>query len=68
MFSEAGTAGKPGILIIAPVIGTTKPAPAAISISLTVILNPVGLPRSLALSESDFCVEFLVECTFSRFH
>lgn len=54
IFSEAGVAGNPGIRIIAPVIGTTNPAPAAISISRTVNVKPVGRPKSLSLSESDF--------------
>ena len=54
--SEAGCAGKPGILIISPVIGIKKPAPEAISISLTVIVKFLGRPRSFGLSDKDFSV------------
>jgi len=36
-----------------PQIATTKPAPAERRSSLTLILKPVGLPRSFGLSESD---------------
>ena len=56
IFSEAGCAGSPGIRIMSPVIGTKNPAPAAISISLTVIVNPFGLPNKAGLSDNDFCV------------
>ena len=43
--------GKPGIRIIFPKIGIKNLAPAAISISLTVILNPSGRPINFSLSE-----------------
>ena len=56
IFSAAGVAGNPGIRIITPVIGTIKPAPAAISISLTVIVKFLGLPSNNGLSDNDFCV------------
>ena len=56
MFSEAGWAGSPGILIISPVIGTKNPAPEAISISLTVIIKSFGLPSNAGLSDNDFRV------------
>ena len=54
--SEIGLAGRPGIVVIFPVIGTKNPAPAENLISLTVILNPVGFPRSLESSEREYCV------------
>ena len=56
MFSEAGWAGKPGMRMISPVIGIKKPAPAAISISLIVIIKSLGLPNNFGLSDSDFWV------------
>ena len=56
IWSDAGSSGRPGIRIISPVMGTTNPAPASISISLTVIRNPVGRPIRSGLSENDFCV------------
>jgi hypothetical protein len=40
MYSEAGIFGSPGMRIILPNIGITKPAPEAISNSLIVIENP----------------------------
>ena len=45
---------NPGIRIISPVIGITKPAPDAISICLTVTIKSLGLPNSLGLSDNDF--------------
>ena len=54
IFSDAGCAGSPGIRIISPVIGTKNPAPAAISISRTVMVNPFGLPNNAGLSDNDF--------------
>ena len=56
MYSDEGISGRPGILIISPVIGMRKPAPEAISISLTVIMKSLGRPRRSGLSERDFCV------------
>ena len=53
--SAAGVSGNPGIRIISPVIGTRKPAPEAISISLTVKTKSRGLPIKSGLSERDFC-------------
>ena len=37
-------------------MGTKKPAPAAISISLTEIIKSFGLPINFGLSDNDFCV------------
>lgn len=54
IFSAAGYSGNPGILIISPVIGITKPAPAAISIYRTVTTKSLGRPNNLGLSERDF--------------
>ena len=51
MCSAAGCAGNPGIRIISPVMGIKKPAPAAISISLMVIIKSLGRPKSLGLSD-----------------
>ena len=42
--------------IMSPVIGIKKPAPAAISISLILIVKFSGLPTKLGSSERDFCV------------
>ena len=53
IFSEDGFAGKPGIVVIFPVIGTRNPAPAENLISRTVILNPSGLPNNSGLSDSE---------------
>ena len=41
---------------VSPVIGMTKPAPAAISIWRTVTTKSFGRPSNLGLSDSDFCV------------
>ncbi len=54
MFIAAGFSGSPGISIISPVIGTRKPAPDEILISLTVTRKFFGLPRSFGLSDNDF--------------
>ena len=56
IFSAAGISGKPGILIILPVIGMINPAPAAISICRTVTTKSFGRPSNFGLSDSDFCV------------
>ena len=56
MPSAMGTSGSPGIRIISPKIGITKPAPAANSKPLTVTSKPVGLPIFFSSSLSDFCV------------
>ena len=68
MFSEAGCAGNPGMRIMSPVIGIKKPAPEAISISLTVIIKSLGLPNNLGLSDSDFWVLAIQTCKCSRFN
>ena len=50
----AGTLGSPGMVMIDPVSATINPAPADTFSSLTVILNPVGAPRSVASSENEY--------------
>ena len=42
--------------MMVPVTGMRKPAPAAISMWLTVSSNPSGLPSSFGLSENEYCV------------
>ena len=54
--SEAGVSGNPGIRMISPVIGTRNPAPAAISISRTVMIKSLGRHSNSGLSDRDFCV------------
>jgi len=44
-FSAAGTLGRPGIVMMSPVIATINPAPLESFISLTVMTNPCGLPK-----------------------
>ena len=56
MPSAAGTSGRPGMRIIAPVMGTTKPAPAATSTSRTVRVKPVGRPSRVSSSDKLFWV------------
>ena len=66
IFSEAGWAGKPGILIILPVIGIKKPAPAAISISRMVMIKSFGRPNKTGLSDKDFWVLAMHTGSFSK--
>ena len=56
MFSAAGTRGRPGIVMMAPVFATTKPAPALTVSSRTVMRKPSGAPRTLASSVNEYCV------------
>ena len=51
--TAAGTFGKPGIVIMAPVNGTMKPAPADNLTSLIVTVNPVGAPKTFGSSVND---------------
>ena len=51
-----GTFGRPGIVMIAPVTTTMKPAPADSLTSLTGTLNPVGAPLSVGFVEKLYCV------------
>ena len=51
MCSEAGTFGRPGMVMISPVFTTMKPAPAETLTSRTVILKPRGAPVRFLLSE-----------------
>ena len=53
MRTAAGTFGKPGMVIMAPVSGTMKLAPADNLTSLIVIVNPVGAPNTFGLSVMD---------------
>src|SRR4051794_15568571 len=50
------TFGNPGISIMLPAIATTKPAPAEREASVILSVHPVGAPRSLGLSENEYCV------------
>ena len=52
--SAAGTLGRPGIVIIVPVITTINPAPFETLISLTWILKSVGRPSFFASSEREY--------------
>jgi len=54
--SAAGDLGSPGIFIIAPHNATINPAPAETVIPRTLMVKPSGLPSSLALSLSEYCV------------
>ena len=45
MWSDAGTLGSPGIVMMSPVTITTKPAPAARRTSRMLTVCPVGAPR-----------------------
>src|SRR5215471_2573468 len=51
-----GALGNPGISIMLPAITTTKPAPAESEASVTFKVQPLGAPRSLGLSENEYCV------------
>lgn len=53
IFTAAGTLGRPGIVMIAPVKGTTKLAPAERLTSRMVMVNPVGAPKTLGSSVRD---------------
>src|ERR1051325_6627488 len=50
------TLGRPGISIMLPEITTTKPAPAESDAFVTLRVQPVGAPRRLGSSESEYCV------------
>jgi len=39
-----------------PAMATTKPAPAERDASVILSVQPVGAPRSLGLSENEYCV------------
>ena len=52
ILSAAGLFGNPGIVMIAPVKQTRKPAPIFGITSLTVIENPLGRPINLGSSVS----------------
>ena len=51
MLLALGTLGKPGIVIISPVITTINPAPAESFTSLTGTVNPFGAPLRVGLVE-----------------
>src|SRR5437867_2616375 len=42
IFSDAGSLGRPGIVMMSPALATTNPAPALPYTSLIVMRNPVG--------------------------
>jgi len=48
--------GRPGIVMMSPVIATINPAPLESFISLTVMTNPCGLPKRVGSSEREYCV------------
>src|SRR5258707_1139576 len=50
------TLGRPGISIMFPAIATMNPAPAERDASLMLSVQPEGAPRSLGLSENEYCV------------
>src|SRR6202140_3530463 len=50
------TLGKPGISIMFPAMATMNPAPAERDASVIFSVQPVGAPRSLGLSENEYCV------------
>src|SRR3954468_21532731 len=54
--SAAGTLGSPGIVMMSPALATTKPAPADPYTSLIVIRKPVGFPRRVGSSVSEYWV------------
>ncbi len=54
--SAAGTRGRPGIVLIAPQMATTKPAPADSRTSRTDTMCPVGAPSSAGSVEKLYCV------------
>jgi hypothetical protein len=56
IFSAAGLEGRPGILIMVPAIGIINPAPAAMSNSRILRVNPEGRLVSLGSSEREYCV------------
>ena len=51
--SADGTFGSPGIVITSPVNATMNPAPIDGLNSLTVIVNPSGLPNNLGFRGSN---------------
>lgn len=56
IFSAEGILGKPGMVIISPVMATMNPAPAETFKLRTVITNPSGAPKRAALSEKEYWV------------
>ena len=56
MSMAAGCFGSPGMVTIAPVRATRKPAPADSQISRTVRVKPSGRPSTLRLSDREYCV------------
>jgi len=56
MLRAAGTAGRPGIVMMSPQTMTMKRAPAARRTSRISTACPVGAPRSLGSVENEYCV------------
>ncbi len=56
MESAAGTLGRPGMVMISPVMTTTNSAPAESLSSRTGTIWPVGAPRLLGSVENEYCV------------
>ena len=56
MLSAAGFFGRPGMVIMAPVRATTKPAPALTYTSRTVSSKPSGRPSFVWSSDKEYWV------------
>jgi hypothetical protein len=56
MVSAAGTRGRPGMVMISPVIATTNSAPAESRSSRTGTVWPVGAPRLFGSVENEYWV------------
>lgn len=56
MSKKHGRVGNPGIFEISPQMGTIKPAPADIIMSLMISLNPVGAPLIAGSAVNEFDV------------
>src|SRR5918992_423859 len=56
MLLAEGTLGKPGMVMISPVITTINSAPAASLTSRIGTTWPVGAPRKLGSVENEYCV------------
>src|SRR5438552_2789487 len=54
--SAAGLLPSPGIVMMSPASATTKPAPAAGTMSRTCSVYPLGAPSFEASSEKEYCV------------
>ena len=64
--SDAGADGNPGIVMMSPSSGVTKPAPADTRTSCTGTRNPDGHPRRFGSCEIDSCVFAMQTASPSR--